>query len=305
MRVRTGLNVTALCAMVALAACTKEPARDVKTMSTSEMEAALAENSMPAQSEKIQLRLAGIYAQYGSDSQKAKGLGYMSALAQGGNLDAAEMNCRSAYLSLGGAQALAHCKSAADQGRPRAMAAMCLSYYDASDYGPAREMCERAAEAGQGTSYLPLGVMIANGLGGEAFAYQAINWLELSATEGPVEDRDGAVAQLKRIPEAEKYLYQSDRDLRRSVANETAAIAINEVIPRAPRTLRRDAQCRLVYEITPTGLLFNMDVTCSEQSLVQPVLSAAHQWRFTPRTVHGVPAYTARQSTVIPFKANQ
>lgn len=287
---------------LALGACKSEPAQsNVGEMSVSELEAAIADGKTPKNADQIKLRLAGIYAKYGSDSQRANGLSYIGELAEDGNAKAAALHCREPYLSKGLPASVLYCTSAAQGGDAKAQGVMCEAFYDAADFASARDMCQTAVDSGVGAANLPLGLMIAKGQSGQVFPYRAMPYLEAAIDQGRIDQRDAAVAALRAMPEAEQYQFKSNAELGRTPSNEKAAVATISVQPEVPRNLRQNGQCRMVYEITPTGYLFKVDVDCSDPSLVDPVLKAAHQWRFTPRTVRGVPAYTSRQSTVIPF----
>ena len=289
---------------LALGACKNEPAQTkVGEMSVSELEAAIADGKTPKNADQIKLRLARIYAKYGSDTQRANGLSYIGELAEGGSAKAAALHCREPYFSQGKPASVLYCTSAAQGGDGNAQYVMCKAFHGAGEaaYADARKMCQAAVDSGVGEANFPLGIMISKGDGGPAFPYRAMTYLEAAIEKGSIDQRTMAIAVLSIMPEAEKYHYKSDAELGRTPSNEKAAVATVSVQPEVPRNLRQNGQCRMVYEITPTGYLFKVNVDCSDPSLVDPVLKAAHQWRFEPRTVRGVPAYTSRQSTVIPF----
>lgn len=254
------------------------PKIDVSKMTTADLEAQLAKGNNDA---AIKLRLSEIYLLYGTDLQKAKAFEYLMPMAEAGVPGAAERMCPFVPLDEYSDAALPYCIAAAQAGSVRAQANVCVGI-GLSTEDKLNGFCESPAKAGRADTY----VFYGSNLAAEGRYDEAVEWIDRSIYEGPLDHRDLAVSLMvfavQDNVEDNPYHYAYTAPDGMGYVDRFEEVAMPS--PPAPSAVKRSVQCYVKFTVTPTGLAYRTEIECSHKSLDKPMAEAVHKWRFKPTT---------------------
>ena len=273
-------------ALLAVSSCDGLTAqKDVSAMSSAQLEAAIAKGGNRT-SEK--LRLSEIYLLYGSEEQKHMAYEMLFPMAERGVRGAAERLCPLVYLEDYVEAVLPYCIMAANAGSVRAQADVCVGIGFPREDNP-NPYCEDPAKEGRAVAYLYYGYQLI----GESRFDDAVDWLNKSILDGPIEHRDVAIGVLALEVKDSASNNPYHLDLRDGQTGQIGRVTRYRDIfvapPPTPTAIKRRSQCLVEFVVTPTGLASEVKIKCGHESLDESMARAVHAWRFEPSVWRSIP----------------
>jgi len=254
-------------------------------MTSVQLEAAIAKGGNRT-SEK--LRLSEIYARYGSEEQKHMAYEMLFPMAERGIDGAAERLCPFVYFEEYIEAVLPYCIEAANAGSVRAQTDVCVGIGFPREGNP-NPYCEGPAKEGLAVAYLFYGYQLI----GESRFDDAVDWLNKSILEGPIEHRDVAIGvlalEVKDSAEDNPYFLAISNGQTGQMGRVTRYRDVFVAPPPTPTAIKRLSQCLVEFVVTPTGLASEVKIKCGHDALDEPMARAVHAWRFEPSIWRSIP----------------
>ena len=142
------------------------------------------------------------------------------------------------------------------------------------------------------------------------------NWTDKSTDINQI-SHSGTVIKHKIVllTEAQTKQRRIDSKLRRECPekykvyenlDDTDAVFCKRSLPRFRNTLKKDATCTFVFDVTIEGSIENLrDVDCSKKKLKSVVSGSVPYWTYLPAKLNGLPIDRLNVKSSMTFKANK